>query len=120
MLFFYYVFVSIQCIVIEVDYFGGIFQSCDFISFQFVGVDFMWCWMFFDFLVYQWLGCVWFVGFVVVVMVVVYQIDEYIVFKGVMEVQCQMGYKSDGFWIICIDVENWCLDYFIDIGVVRC
>lgn len=120
MLFCYYVIVSIQCIVVQVNYFGGIFQCCYFFLFQFVSIDFVWCWMFFDFLIYQWLGCVWFVGFVVVVMVVVYQVDEDIMFKGVMEIECQMGYKGNGFWIICVNVENWCLNYFIDISIVWC
>lgn len=120
MLFLYYVFVGIQCIVIEVNLFGCIFQSCYFFLFQFVSIDFVWSWMFFDFLIYQWLGCVWFIGFVVVVMVVVYQINEDIVFKGIVEIKCQMGDEGDCFWIVCIDVENWCLYYFIDVGVVWC
>ncbi|CPR55798.1 Uncharacterised protein [Salmonella enterica subsp. enterica serovar Bovismorbificans] len=116
---FHYALASIQRIAIEVDHFGGIFQRCDLISFQFVGVDFTRRRMLFDFLVHQRLGCAWLVGFVVAVTAVAHQIDEHIAFKGVTEVQRQTGHKSDGFRIIRIDVENRRLDHFTDIGAVR-
>lgn len=118
-LFCYYVIVSIQRIAVQVNYFGGIFQRRYFFLFQFVSVDFARCRMFFDFLIYQRLGCVRFVGFVVVVTAVVYQVDEDITFKGVTEIERQTGYKGNGFRIVRVNVENRGLNYFIDISIVR-
>ncbi len=116
---FHHAFACIQRIAIEVDHFSGIFQRCDLISFQFVGVDFTRRRMLFDFLVHQRLGCAWLVGFVVAVTAVAHQIDKDIAFKGITEVQRQTGHKSDGFRIVRIDVENRRLDHFTDIGAVR-
>lgn len=74
--------------------------------------------LFGDLLVYQWLGVVWFVCFVVVVVMVVDQVDDYVMFELYVVVDGQLGDEQYGFGIVVVDVEDWCLNYFCYVGGV--
>ena len=39
--------------------------------------------------------------------------------EGVTEIDCQLSAEHHGFWIIAINVDNWCADDFCRIGAIQ-
>lgn len=66
--------------------------------------------MFFDVGVYCWVGEYWFVVFVVIEVVVVEDVDDYVFVEFLVEFGGDFGGVYYGFWVIVVDVEDWCFD----------
>ncbi len=116
---FYHALTGVEHIAVDVDHLGGIFQRCDLLLLQTVGVDFTRRRVLLDLLVHQRLGCARLVGFVVAVTAVAHQVNKDVAFKGVTKIQCEAGHECYRFRIVSVNVENRRLDHFTDIGTVR-
>ena len=115
---FHHAFAFIERVAVAVDH-RLHFVSTELTGFdQLVSIQLTRCRVFFDFLVHQRLRRIRLVRFVVTITAVTYQVNDHIAFKGVAVIYGQLGNKHHRFRIITVNVENWCLHHFSDIGTV--